>query len=366
MQNEKKYWVQFLAIDGIGGKTFLNIKNFCHQNNIDLAEAWRKPEILLLGQILTEKKISLIKDFQKQYSDDNYFDYLSALEIYLITLEDESYPELLSQISDPPQVLYCKGKNLFTSSQIKKTVAVVGTRQVTAYGRMVTDKITTDLVNQEMMIISGCMYGVDMVAHQTALDENGQTIGVLGYGFEHCYPASAKKFFQDFLDRGGMLITEFAPYVFPQPGNFPSRNRIVAGLARGVVVTEAAKKSGSHITARLAVDDGRSVYAVPGPINNPYSQGTKWLINQGALLITNGAEVVEDLRFNIEQQDEVRLPKGENIIQDQIIQAVAIGEKTTDQLSKELEIEAGNLGIELTLLELAGLIHKSSGKWFLK
>ncbi len=199
---------------------------------------------------------------------------------------------LLSQIDDPPKRLYVRGKLPDFS---KPMIAVVGTRHVTDYGRKVTYSLARDLATAGFTIVSGFMYGVDAIAHGAAIDAGGKTIGVLGFGFDYMYPKSHASLAKRMLETGNTLVTEFEPEVPAMPQNFPRRNRIVSGLCLGVVVTEAAKNSGSMITARLAVEQGREVFAVPGPIDSLYSEGTKELINLGAKLVTNVSDIVDEL-----------------------------------------------------------------------
>lgn len=207
----------------------------------------------------------------------------------------EEYPPLLAEIPDPPVVLYIQGN--FPDSD-RPTIAVVGTRNITSYGKKVTQDLTTALVHAGCVIVSGFMYGVDAVAHEACVEASGQTIAVLGYGlgvpyFPKTHDVLAKKI----QSHRGCLVTEFPPWQHAVPGNFPSRNRIVSGLSLGVLVTEAAQKSGSRITAGLAVDQGREVFAVPGPMNSPYSEGTKDLVNLGAKLVTSAQDIVEELEI---------------------------------------------------------------------
>jgi DNA processing protein len=203
-------------------------------------------------------------------------------------------PPLLSEIPDPPIVLYIRGEMPDFS---RPAIAIVGTRNVTDYGVEVTKKLTTGLVAAGYTIISGFMYGVDTVAHGATLHAGGKTIAVLGYGLGvPFFPRSHEKFAREIEARGSCLLTEFPPWQTALPQNFPKRNRIVSGLSLGVVVTEAAVKSGSLITARLAVDQGREVFAVSGPIGSVYSEGTKELVNLGAKLVTNVSDIVEELQ----------------------------------------------------------------------
>lgn len=204
-------------------------------------------------------------------------------------------PPLLLEIPDPPIVLYVKGE-LPQLSQ--PAIAIVGTRNVTDYGKGVTEKLTRELVAAGYTIVSGFMYGVDTVAHTTALRAGGKTIAVLGYGLGvPFFPRTHERFARDVIASGSCLLTEFPPWQIAAPQNFPKRNRIVSGLSLGVVVTEAAPKSGSLITAKLAIDQGRDVFAVPGPVGSVYSEGTKELVNLGAKLVTNVHDILEEIQI---------------------------------------------------------------------
>ena len=212
----------------------------------------------------------------------------------ILYIGSKQYPALLRQIPDPPQKLYRVGP---LPDPTLPTIAVVGTRHVTDYGKQVTWELTTQLVRFGFVIVSGFMYGVDAVAHEACIEAGGKTIAVLGYGLEApFFPSSHALLARKVLASGGCLLSEFEPHQGARPQNFPKRNRIVSGLSLGVLVTEAAIKSGSLITARLAGEQGRELFAVPGPMNSPYSEGTKILVNMGAKLVTNIDDIVEELK----------------------------------------------------------------------
>lgn len=237
-----------------------------------------------LATLLRHRQEHPLQQFQEQ---------LEALHVHLLVHPDvdtssSAYPPLLAQISDAPIVLYTQGT---IPDWSVPGIAMVGTRQMTAYGEQVTKKLTQDLVHAGVMIISGFMYGVDATAHGTALDEHGKTVGVLGFGFDHMYPAEHRALASRMIASGNCLLCEYPPWQPPTKHTFPARNRIVSGLSLGIVVTEAASKSGTKITASCAVEQGREVFAVSGPIDSPYSEGTKELVNMGATLVTS----VEDI-----------------------------------------------------------------------
>lgn len=217
---------------------------------------------------------------------------LPKAKIVAIHPHEAGYHFLLNQIPDPPKVLHCLGR---LPDPNEKCIAVVGTRQITPYGIEATQKITKELVEAGYTIVSGFMYGVDAWAHKVALDCHGKTIGVLGFGFDHMYPQSHAALARQMLASGNTLLTEYPLTQGPTRYTFPRRNRIVAGMCWGTVVIEAGVASGSKITARLASEYGRSVFAVPGPIDSPFSEGTKELVNLGAKLVTSAADIIEDM-----------------------------------------------------------------------
>lgn len=205
---------------------------------------------------------------------------------------DPRYPRLLKEIPDPPETLYIEGKLNFNA---RPAIAVVGTRKITPYGREMARRFTQELVRKGFLIVSGFMYGVDAVAHRTALELSGPTVGVLGFGFDYMYPKEHRSLAREMIERGNALITEYPPSVSPRPFNFPARNRIVSGMCLGVLVIEAAPKSGSKITAACAANQGREVFAVPGPVGSVYSEGTKELINLGAKLVTSVDDILAEI-----------------------------------------------------------------------
>ena len=295
MTKDQRYWPLFLAVPGIGRQTLLKILKLSQLHGLTLAQVWRSKQPPNFFN-LSPRQRDGIKLLKKKYSLSSYAQMLAEQEISLIAYGDINYPFLLKQIDDPPLLLYTKGRNLLVKETINRAVAVVGTRQITEYGKVATSKIVSELVDLDLLIVSGFMYGVDLQAHLQAIKKQGKTIGVLGYGFNYCYPKSISSFREYFLAQGGMLISEFAPDVAVRPENFPIRNRIVAGLSLGVVVIEAGLKSGSHITAGCALDGGRTVFALPGSIFSQFSEGTKWLVNQGAVLVSSGQDIWDNLR----------------------------------------------------------------------
>ena len=220
------------------------------------------------------------------------------LRCRLLAYGSNDYPPLLRQITDPPLALYVQGEVDVLS---RHAVAIVGTRRPTAYGNAVAQRLATDLARRELVIVSGLARGIDSMAHRGALDAPGKTVAVLGCGLDVTYPRENKRLAERIAESGA-VISEFPLGTSPQPENFPIRNRLISGLALGVVIVEAAEYSGSLITARLASDQDREVYAVPGNITSAQSFGPNLLIKQGAKLVDGWTDVVEEFPAAIRMQ----------------------------------------------------------------
>jgi DNA processing protein len=352
IKKEKKAMICLLAVPGIGRRTFKKVENLAKEKQIPLQEIWEgKQSWIEFG--LSTKQIVAIKNFQNRFGIDGYFDYLHKKYIRVVCFCDKSYPKLLLNIDDPPLVLYIRGNNI---DQKMNSISVVGTRKITPYGRAVTKKIVKELVVLNFQIVSGFMYGVDIEAHSAAIKNGGKTVGILGFGFDHFFPSLYKQKFLEMIKQGMTFISEYPPFTKPSHGSFPERNRIVAGMSLGTVVTEAARESGTMITSRLAGDYGRDVFAVPGNIFSEYSEGTKSLLNQGACLVSSGEEVAEELGLLKRRADLSKLQKD-------IVEQLKLGCFDFNYLKKINNIDTRSLKINLSMMELSGLIVREGKVW---
>ncbi|TLY26283.1 MAG: DNA-protecting protein DprA [Nitrospirae bacterium] len=222
---------------------------------------------------------------------------ITQREVTQFECADERYPAWLRAIHDPPAVLYCDGS---VEPGDRQAVAIVGARKATPYGLRVTETLASELSGLGFTIVSGFARGIDAAAHRAALEAGGRTIAVLGCGLDVDYPPGHAPLRAE-IAAGGAVLTEFVPGTPPYATNFPRRNRIISGLALGVVVVEATEESGSLITARLALEQGREVFAVPGPLDAPTSRGPHGLIKQGAKLVETVDDVVEELLPQVER-----------------------------------------------------------------
>lgn len=231
------------------------------------------------------------KQNRKNIDPESYAEGIKKDGISWMTIYDKNYPTLLKEIYNPPVILYYRGE---IKKEDQKAIAIVGTRKMTDYGKIVTQQFSRDLSKAKLTIVSGLARGVDTHAHLAAIEAGGRTIAVLGGGLNKIYPPENRGLSEKIIENGA-VISEFLPNDNPKPGNFPARNRIISGLSLAVLVTEAASSSGSLITAKLALEQGRDVFAVPGPITSELSKGPIDLIRTGATPVTNANEIMEEL-----------------------------------------------------------------------
>lgn len=307
-----------------------------------------------LGEIASKK----LDEVRKTLDPDKYFEEVENLGIKILTIWDEDYPKLLAEIYDPPTIIYYKGnKDLFN----KKAIGIVGSRKVTGYGRMVTENLTSDLVKSGLVIVSGLARGVDSIAHQATIKEEGATIAVLAGGIDEIYPPENTDLAHQILESGGLILSEFPPHWPHLAGNFPQRNRIISGLSLGVLVTEAAEDSGSLITARQALDQNRAVFAVPGPINSQLSQGPSELIKNGAVLVTNYKDILDELGLDLHQKPQsikdVQLEDSEK----EIIGLLNNETKHLDEICRSLNRKTSEISANLVKMEIKGLVKNLGG-----
>ncbi len=286
---------------------------------------------------------------------------------YIVSLEDYDYPTLLKNIYDPPLVLYMLGERLPWDELL--TITIVGTRTFDEYGEKVTRKIATDLSKAGAVIVSGMARGIDSISGESVIMAGGKTIAVLGSGLDVVYPPEHIALYRQ-IAKNGVVMTEYPPGTRPLPQNFPRRNRIMAGLSYGVVVTEAPLKSGALITASIAMENGRDVFSVPADIFSNYSAGTNKLINQGAKAVCSYRDILEEYPyFELIKDDEetsktdskktVKLD-GLTDIEQEIVKALAEKDMHIDELSRLLNIDTGRLSADLLMLELSGVVRKSN------
>lgn len=277
------------------------------------------------------------------------------MEVDYIKDIHKDYPQLLKQIADPPQGLYWRGPKISGLM-----LAVVGSRKATSYGLAAIDKIFSGLQGNEVTIVSGLAFGIDAAAHRSAIKYGLKTIAVLPSGVDCPHPVSNTGLAQEILENNGALVSEYGQGTIPHKSNFPARNRIIAGMSQATLVIEAGDRSGSLITARLALESGRDVFAVPGSIFSSVSAGTNRLISLGARIVTTAEDIKEELGIaKVSQKTKITLSDIEN----RIFERIRIGDSAVDSLVEKLSMPSGDLFALLTNLEIKGIIKKIDNKY---
>lgn len=385
LTDEERIIVALVASEGWGSEWVKSLIKPLQLLGLSWQELWAKPNAVGKGLHLPLAKIAAIEKFKRQFSPAAYLEYLAQGQIEVLTLLHPNYPPLLKYIPDYPMVLLAKGR---IEALKNPTVAIVGTRKMTSYGERVTSKLASELAGAGLNITSGFMYGVDTVAALAAHETGGETVNFLGYGFECVYPGENRRHFAELLEAGHGFMSEYPPWQHANKLTFPARNRLVAGASLGVIVTEAAVASGTMITARLATDYGREVFAVPGSIFSEFSEGTRALVNLGATLVASGQEVVEELASAVNSlvPESFRLPLrscrvtplngGEsslklvpslvtesNALVQKIYQQLTSDSATAESLCIVNETSLGEVLTALSYLELAGVVA-SNGEYY--
>lgn len=348
------------SINGIGSRSLWKIKeqfgNFAVFLTLDSSKLYNT----FLSPELVEKIISL----RRASSAVTYLDNLRRQGIKLITAEDEQYPNLLAAIADPPYLLYYIGQ-IGILTEI--CFAIVGSRAATVYGKNAAYRIGSELAGNSLVVVSGMARGIDTEAHRGALAGQGKTAAVLGSGFDYIYPAENKSLFEEICTRG-VAISEYPPLTPPEPGNFPMRNRIISGLSRGVIVVEARKKSGALITADFALEQGRDVFAVPGPITSKNSEGTNNLIKQGARLVASVDDVLEDYYDIIVpgKITQAELLPAVDEKEGRVMDCMGYEPVHFDKLMQLTRFDIGLLSTVMLALELKGLVKSVPGNFYVK
>ncbi len=285
-----------------------------------------------------------------------------AIDILLISSPD--YPALLREIDTPPALLFVKGN---TSTLNLPQIAIVGSRQHSTAGQQNARAFARHLANSGFTITSGLALGIDGAAHLGAL-ETGKTIAVLGTGVDVIYPRRHQSLYADIIARDGAIVSEFPPGTPARPGNFPQRNRIISGLSLGVLVVEAALKSGSLITARFAMEQGREVFAIPSSIHNPSAKGCHQLIRQGAALVETADDIINELggmlAYKAEGAEQTETPDTISQLDGtskQILEALGFDPADLDTLIADTQLAAATLSAQLVQLELEGWVEQRSG-----
>lgn len=358
---ERDYIIGLRHIPGLGAKTISNlVRGFGSAK--DLWQASRKE---LLGR--TGQTEFFVDNFLKHRGAIHLEELLNGLalkQIKTVTILDQEYPANLKLIYDPPPVLFYQGQ-----WQVNDTYAfgIVGSRKTTVYGQRVAEQFGRELASAGIVVVSGMARGVDTFAHRGCLEAAGRTIAVLGSGIDVIYPRENINLAHNIKEKG-VLVTEFIPGTPPLAGNFPARNRIIAGLSLGILVVEAAAKSGALITADFALENGRDVFAIPGPISSLNSKGTNNLIKQGAKLIDQVGDILEELGLGTRALPETNGETLVNLSSDEqtLYDYLSWTPLRVEELVLQTKWVPSKVQTVLTLLELHGLIVQVPGRQFVR
>jgi len=358
-------WFRLKSTPGVGNLLYKRLIDVFHSPE-NAIHAPRKSLLQVEG--LSDRLITAIKRQPLSESVKKELEKVQQKGIKILTLTDTDYPALLREIPDPPPYLYVYGCIPAT----RKNISIVGSRNATQYGLDTTQRLGRDLASLGITIVSGMARGIDTAAHEGALMAHGKTIAVLGSGLERIYPRENETLFHRIAESGA-VISEFPLSAEPEAHHFPMRNRVISGLSLGTVIVEATLRSGSLITARLAAEQNREVFAVPGSINSFKSTGTHTLIKQGAKLVEQAGDIMDEISHWIDHSvsednstlDVNTAPKPPlSPLETSVLQALEHYPLHIDDLTRKLGMAPSDLSSTLLRLELKGVVQQDPGKLF--
>ncbi|MBZ0299643.1 MAG: DNA-processing protein DprA [Anaerolineae bacterium] len=351
--SDATYWLGFSLVSGIGPRRVSHLLNWFG----DLSSAWHASETQLQRAGLEPQPRANLLRARVSLDLDAEQERIERAGAWLLTLADEAYPPLLKAVPDPPMVLYMRGSLLPID---QNALSMVGTRKATHYGQEAASNIAAALADQGVTIISGLAHGIDTAAHRGALSAGGRTLAVLGSGVDHIYPADNRELAAKIVENGA-LVSEFPLGTAPEARNFPRRNRIISGIALGVLVVEAPEGSGALITADMAAEQGREVFAVPGNIFNTSSRGSNRLIQEGAKLVMSAEDILDELSIAYSHVEARTLTESmipANDTENQILDQLSADPLHVDDLARTCGLPIAQVTSTLTILELKGLARK--------
>ena len=350
-----KYWLAFNRIRGIGRVRFKLLED--HFDSMEAAWAASQAELRAAG--LDRRTIRSVLEGREKVKPDAEIERLEKSGVRALTWHDDDYPARLKEIYDLPPVIYVRGS---LTPDDERSIAVVGTRNLSHYGRQVAERLVYDIAGAGVTIVSGLARGIDGVAHRAALDAGQRTIAVLGSGLDIIYPREHTNLSERIADNGA-LISEHALGTRPDARNFPRRNRIMSGMTLGTLVIEAGKRSGALITARQALDENREVFAVPGSIFSDNSNGTNMLIRRGeAKLVTTCEDVLEELNLSsVTRQIEMAALFPEDESEAELLRYITFDPVHVDEVCRSSGRPASDVSSALAMMELKGLVKQIGG-----
>ena len=351
--DKKQQLVVFLSQFDLTSSKMESIISFMDDPSIKSFKKTKFPK-----EVLTEENYKKMLLSADEIMVETYIKNLKEREIEITTIYSNDYPSKLKMMQDSPYILYYKGD---LSLAEKPSLSVVGSRKPTNYGRMVTERLTREVASAGIVVISGLAYGVDSISHRTALEVGGKTIAVLGGGFDHIYPAEHSSL-ADEIAKKGLLISEQRPKKMSTKYLFPLRNRIIAALGDGTLITEASIKSGTIHTKDFALDFGRNIYAVPGNIDSENSQLTNEVIKTGqGQCVTCGKDILDDYDLHLTSKQTEGQYVDLSPDEQKIVELLKNGMQNIDFLTKNIDLSINNFNTCLTMLEIRGIISRMPG-----
>jgi len=349
--DDKYYWIGFTLVKGIGAVRFQRLL----ERFGDAKAAWRAAPTDLAGAGLSLTLIERLVAVREKVDLSRIWEQIQSKGIRVLTWLDEAYPQRLKEIEQPPPVLYLRGDLLPEDTW---SVAIVGTRRVTPYGRQVTEEIASFLAAHGITVVSGLARGVDSLAHTAALKAGGRTLAILGSGVDKIYPPENRALAERIFEHGAIL-SDYAPGTPPEASNFPPRNRIISGLSMAVVVIEAGETSGALITAEFAAEQGREVFSVPGNILAPQSKGTNKLIQQGAFPLLRASDILQTLNLTrVGQHKAARKALPADDVEAKLLTAIGEEPLHVDEIRNQTGLPVEKVSATLVLMELKGMVRR--------
>jgi DNA processing protein len=322
-------------------------------------EAWRASEKKLIEVGLKADRVGDFIKYRDEFASKDYFNRLKKLKIDFFTINDANYPENLLDLENASPVLYIRGKISVNDSN---AVAIVGSRKMTSYGREVTEKFAQGLARLGITIVSGLARGIDTVAHKGALAMGGRTLAVLACGLDATYPLENTQLANEIIAKGGAILSEYRLGYPALRNNFASRNRIISGLSKAVIVIEGAKKSGTLLTASAAAEQGRPVFAVPGQITSPMSAAPLFLLQSGAKMAISVNDILDelDLQLKVDKEAIEKVMPG-SPEEEKLVEILANEPLHLDEIARISTLDVATVSARLTIMELKGLVRNTGG-----
>lgn len=354
MSSDARYWLGFNLISGVGPARFRRLLSY-----FGTAEtAWRASPRELTAAGLDSRTLETLVSRRSRIDLDVEMERLVQAGVVLVTLEDDSYPPLLTHVTDAPPLLYVRG---VVRPGDELAIAVVGTRRATVYGKQVCERLIGEVAGRGVTVVSGLARGIDAVAHRAALAAGGRTIAVVACGVDVVYPPDHRTLAAEIATNGAVL-SEYPLGTPPEAGNFPARNRLISGMSRLTLVVEAGETSGALITANFALEQGRDVLAVPGSILAPGCVGTNRLIQQGAKLVQDAEDILSELDVvAVGRQLEFRAIAPVDPVERSLLDLLSGEPLHIDEIVRQANLPVASVSSALALLELKGMARQVGG-----